>query len=321
MQRSRISEPGQPADPTTGRTLFPEERDVADRLPDIAREKLFALREAADNARAIASVPYESLKQTNEKIRNITSRIAYIENNPGSPDRDALLAKERSTLTGLKDKAAAKSEEYQVKKERWQHLGELVRSLEEYTAQLPAKIDLAVTPPLFKIVKPLPEMVADARARIEKHRSAVVAAIDAPITSSEAKARAASQIDALATTGEPDVVGVLEGGKLQWPTVQTNEIGPPKIDAAALFAWLNRDQLIAAINAEIDRFADDGAALTTALRAEKIKAAKAAAFTEERIEEALIVLGAEQGLVIPRRSDADPRAILSLSDNMPEPRE
>jgi hypothetical protein len=88
-------------------------------------------------------------------------------------------------------------------------------------------------------------------------------------------------------------------------------------DTLALFCWLHKDGLLAKIDAEIDLLRDDDNALTDEQRAQRITALREQLLVAERIEEALV--GASEIPVL-RRTDADPRAVLSLSSALPAPR-
>ena len=85
-----------------------------------------------------------------------------------------------------------------------------------------------------------------------------------------------------------------------------------------ILAWLAEDEMIAAREAEIDAQADDAAAVASDERATRTTDLLAAILEVEREEEALIE---EAGGDILRRPDADPRAVLGLSGDLPAPRE
>ena len=124
------------------------------------------------------------------------------------------------------------------------------------------------------------------------------------------------------------------GADIQWPkqSVRVNVLGEmlsqglPQIqgrgfaevaETVGLMAWLHRDALIAAIDAEIDAVADDEHALTDADRAMKTKQLSDQLLTTERAECDLVAVTRGQ---IDYSDNVDPRALLGLSSDMPAPR-
>jgi hypothetical protein len=149
----------------------------------------------------------------------------------------------------------------------------------------------------------------------------------APIHSSHAKRLALEQISALAERGAPDVLGLIERGhliswperELQYALRQVAISVEREFDPLALIAYLCRPQLIAAVNKEIDSLADDKSALSAKEREERAQTIQRDILEVEFEEESLVMQALENGLKIIRRSDADPRAVLGLSADMPSP--
>lgn len=333
MPTHRYSPPGESPEPWKSSKLFREEADIADRLPGPAAQKLRKLRDAAESARALVSVPYLTMKEANAQRVALQSRIDELVGRRQLRDNDPLVVSERDTLTKLTEKSKALSAEAEARRERASQLAHLVRACEEYAEALPRSrpIDLAPAVPAPKATKPIGEMVGAIRERLDRHRKEIAAAINAPVPAAEAKRRAAAFVQGMAANGAPDVIGLLEGGAIEFPMVDTGPVavasnrgagfaqGTRQVDTLAVFAWLHRDQLIAALHAEIDDNADDAGALSDKDRADKIAKAKAAMLADERAEETLITLGEAQGLNILRRENADPRAVLGLADSAPPP--
>ncbi len=90
-------------------------------------------------------------------------------------------------------------------------------------------------------------------------------------------------------------------------------------DALAVVAWLFRDDMIRAVCADVDANSQDEFALTDQARADKIAECASDALAVARTEEALICAAEAAGTPIPRRADADPRAVIGLSDALPAP--
>ena len=170
------------------------------------------------------------------------------------------------------------------------------------------------------------------RRRIRELHADAAAVHAAPIHSSRSKALALEQITQLADRGTPNVLALVEtGAPIVWPEKEAcptlsqlaaRQLTAPaerEFDALALFAYLHRSQLIASVNEEIDRLADDESALSAKERKERTQTIMRDILEVEFEEEALIVQAHEKSLNIPRRSDADPRAVLGLSAEMPAP--
>jgi hypothetical protein len=87
-------------------------------------------------------------------------------------------------------------------------------------------------------------------------------------------------------------------------------------DTLALIGWTFRDQLIAAVEQEIDKRADDKAALTDEQRAGRLAELSGAILQSERVEVALIE---QAGGDVTYRRDTDPRALFGLAGNLPAP--
>ena len=85
-------------------------------------------------------------------------------------------------------------------------------------------------------------------------------------------------------------------------------------DALGLLAWRDPDALIERLGRMIETTADDETALSSEARAAKIAELEAQILDLERREESLIEQALDQGQVIRRRADADPRAILGICD-------
>ncbi len=167
-------------------------------------------------------------------------------------------------------------------------------------------------------------------AAIEKRRQRIrsliadVKQIDAaPYPSALAKQRAREEIEQLAERGTPCFDALVEQyqGKIRWPEIQLDfNVGlatPRALDSNGLLACLLRDQLIALSERKIDEIKDDDNALTDAQRGEKFKDLLGELLSMERDEEALIHAATFD---VDRRADADPRAVLGLSSELPGPK-
>jgi hypothetical protein len=153
------------------------------------------------------------------------------------------------------------------------------------------------------------------RHRLDELRADAHMVASAPMPSAAAKAIMVRQIENLAQAGRPAVLHCVEiGHEISFAT-RIERIGPVAVqqtDVVGLVAWLLKPQLIAALAAEIDDLADDGAALTDAQRSAKEREIAAAALDTERQIEAVIEAAEAQGTAIARAESADPRAVLNI---------
>jgi len=141
----------------------------------------------------------------------------------------------------------------------------------------------------------------------------------APLPAAEAKDAARRHVEGLAERARPDVRGLVEFGRpIEWPIYPLREAGgagPAKAnlpDARALLAWLHPDQMLAALESEIDAVADDAQAISADEREALLARIPAKKLRAERLEEAIITAAAHAGTVLERRPDADPRAVLGI---------
>ena len=91
------------------------------------------------------------------------------------------------------------------------------------------------------------------------------------------------------------------------------------VDVEALLCWTFKDQMIAAVDKEIELRGDDANALSDAQRAERTATILGDLLMSEREEELLIEHGEAKGIVLARRTNADPRALLGLSSDLAGP--
>ena len=156
-----------------------------------------------------------------------------------------------------------------------------------------------------------------ANLKAERHRVA-----SAPIPASEAKILMRREIDTLAEAGAPDVSPYLEGGAIRWPVAPLKRgdgsvITFDLLDVRSLLVWLDRDRLISRLEAEIDATSDPDLAMSVQQRRVEDARLVEKLLLAEREEEALIVSAAKDSVMITRRPDADPRAVLEVADNVP----
>jgi hypothetical protein len=317
------------------------ERVQIDRLPEAVRLKFLTINQAAVDARLL-------MKPLNEEIAAQTDLKITAERRKEYLSRETTAREDKSgTLIAFEDEKIKKATSEIVRlrallaprEAKQQALGALQNALSNYiTLRLP----LVGGPPIveyegrsspkLRARDTLPELIENSRRRVRELRADLRAIAAAPIHSDVAKARARADIEELAKKGRPDCFGLIEeGSPIKWPEMslpidqRTYFTGlqtglPEQPDGMALLAWLYRDDLIAALDREIDSIAVDANALSDEVRASRRQEIIADILATERDEEALIELAAADGLEILRRADADPRAVLGLANEMPAPK-
>jgi hypothetical protein len=131
------------------------------------------------------------------------------------------------------------------------------------------------------------------------------------------------EVDRLAELGRPDCLRTVEL-KLP-PHFSTTQVldaaGLPMplqkyADGVALMAWMFKSELIDRLSIEIDELSNDAESLDDRDRTARDAALAAAILQTEREEEAAIELGEQTGVIIRRRDDMNPVAVLGLADDL-----
>lgn len=167
------------------------------------------------------------------------------------------------------------------------------------------------------------KQVAAERRQIAALKAAISATIDAPATSAELLADFTSELDKLVIAGVPTVIRTSRSGDptavirlLRGLAVAPEAMNIPGAAAdqfGHLLAWLFRDEIVAKVKALIGD-TDPPGALSYDQRETAIAKLSDDLLAAERREEALIDAAEAQGITIPRRADADPRAILGIEE-------
>ncbi|CAJ0866516.1 hypothetical protein AMST5_01867 [freshwater sediment metagenome] len=315
--------------------------DPASRLPPAAREKLRRLKAQANDMGAITRAATDRLFDAQQALQSVEQRVSVLRSNNIAGRNDAALREataKRDAALAERDHAQA---EVDARVERARPVREVVLQVERYIEREIVNYDViepapAISLPGLRKGQSWADAVAEVRARIEKAAADKQAAIDAPWPSDHAKARARAEIEALAEKGTPSVMALLESerGGVEWPSVYrqagiamdgykaVGRVGRDGYvhDPMAFSVWLHKDEIIRRIAAEIDAKADDRSALDPVQRAKKIAQAEQARFEAELVEERIIEQAEENGVVIERRDDCDPRCVLGLSPSLPAPR-
>lgn len=173
-----------------------------------------------------------------------------------------------------------------------------------------------IDPALVKIKGSIAAEVAKIRTRISEIEVEFAKVERSPAPASDLKDRAFAEIDRVAATGALNVSPLSRSDE---PLGLRQKLSIALVGEGRLIGtggsptliWLLRDDLKAAVAAQIDTLPQAGA-LTLDEREKAFADLAAARLELERIEEYLVALAALDGLSIARRADIDPRAYLNI---------
>jgi hypothetical protein len=259
-------------------------------------------------------------------VRSTSSTDRYIPPGPArslavEEDRERALAPVRADYDAAKNELERLTAHLDQLKAR---RSALPQRLLEWGAELPANRIQPFAGPQPKLPKaPDRKAVDQLRAHIVELQAALQRVRTAPFPAAHAKEIIRQHVDHLASRAVPDVLRVLELGRP--PGFAQTQLRPhaasafPAPDGVGLIAWLFRDQLVQKLNTEIDSIADDEDALSPEQRTSQERRISDEILEIERAEEMTIEALEADNIEILRRDNADPRAILSLTLDLPGP--
>jgi hypothetical protein len=309
----------------------PPSFDPIERLPEERKDLLRKLRQHADDARALA-VPFEDVRaasmyriEKENELRRLTAHPQDGGFNLPETDRRVIVAQQALTratedLQRLQERAEKRAAAQQAAllmlaaAETWLREGVPGNCRIEVIETEPPKLNKNET-----IVDGIDRLRRRGRElKADLHRIA-----SAPFPSSYAKQRMREQVETLAMQGAPSVSALIElDGKIEFQTQRlTSEVHGERRSLAfaempntiALFAWLHRDALIAALDREIATESDDGAALSHSDRELRTAETMGDLLAVERDECALVWQAQAQNLPCEHRQDVSVLALLSIA--------
>jgi hypothetical protein len=310
-----------------GRSLA---KRTTDRLPASALSALRSLADELDDARALNRNVSDKLTDVGKRLGDLNLERQYHESFPynNQKQKEEALKNIDSKIVEQNDIRARLIERRELIYSRTSSLSHLIDAVSDWLISLPPDAKLLAAPRVDTAKRSkspaLHEQIDKCRKRIRELFRDLDATDAAPIPSSFAKDLARKEIHSLAERGRPEVYSVIENREhIRWPrhTIYMPESVHKDVpDGFALVAWLHRDALIAAIEKQIDEQANDEAALSDQQRRERFAALFNELLEYEREEEALIREARGSDFNIDRRVDADPRAVLGLSSELPAPK-
>jgi hypothetical protein len=211
----------------------------------------------------------------------------------------------------------------------WQKLAGLDHSVCRYLQQFSSETKLIAeepSPAKLRKGESFSDAVVRLRGALDDIYRDVIETKSAPIPPEKAKQIAANYVSKLAAEGRPDISMFLQrGGGLRWsnqqvPGLNVDGLIPQFAKALPVIAWMHEGALVEAIHREIDSAAKSELSLNDEDRSLRLIELANAQLKLEREEEGFICQAAEAGIEIARRKNADPRAVLGLSSEMPAPK-
>ena len=326
--------------------------DPMDKLPEPARAKLQALRDAKeaihaqyrlvsehlDHARTAyrrAQHNFEEFKQAYDAGQverraegppdymsgERTTRVVHVE-------RDhKRLAAEQAQLDKLELEFERRTDQRDDLGRQQQAVGGLIVACEQWIAQQRGRLEMTdFKPPKLKKGVSLHEAVEDVRVELPHMEGQRTMTVNAPRTREEVIGDLTRIVEDLAVSGQPDVSLLADpGGDIRWATSRATvhaattggeqAMGSAVVaDAVGLVAWLAKDEILARLTAHIDEFHDPDVALSAEDRASDLHQIDRDILRLNRIEEAHIAEAESLGMTIQRREDALPAAVLQVCD-------
>ena len=309
--------------------------NAARALPEPARSKYRRLVGVAQDRQAASRRAYDDVEELRERVAK--ARISYELANRSPLTSVEGIARVKEPVAEFEAEIARLIQERDERGERAQGITALVNRLENFIGDLPLTSKVTLfngVLPARKKGEALIDTVTHCRSEIEKLHQRIDAIRDAPRPLEECIARATAEIEALAQRGEPDMDGLLaEATSIGWPTRQLDLLARTRdgavvaangstVDAMAVLAWLFKSQLTKAVTTVLrEQGSENGDAMPMSERPKRIADLRASMLEIERVEEQAIEEIEATGAAFERRPDADPRAVLVLSSELPAPRD
>jgi len=306
--------------------------DVIDLLPEERKDLFRKLRQhRADAHRLIPE--FETVRAASLARVDAENAVKGLTDHPqnsgrGLPETDPLVVTAKkhfdrmaAEFTRLQELQATRSAAFQSASAALSNVETWLKSGRPGSTTLEA-VEIEPPPKLAKGEAGLLDQIEARRRRVRELRADLHRIASAPYPSSHTRAKIRQEAEGLALLGTPIVSNVIEhDASIIWPTmrVQSEVHGERRslafseqLHALALFAWMFKDALIAALDREIANESDDANALSHEQRQQAEAETMSDLLATERIEAALTWAAMEQGLPVEFRSDISVLAILGI---------
>jgi hypothetical protein len=297
-----------------------------DGWPQAARDKVFEIETAADAVHGAYVQLTEKYFEAGERVTIAERELAEAQS-VYKPDPDRVAFAERR-LANAREARARVVREREVFGERQRVLVGLADAMRRYTDFVGGPTKIAPHPaprPKLRAGETAVAALARVRARIAAIKADdLPAALRARLPRAEIEATLLRHLDARAAAGKPTIY---PDGSVDLPELHiVNEARPADYEPPArrevfdLLAFLFKDRLADTLRALLaERFPDDDGAMTADQRVARERALRDELLGLDRDEEGFILMLAADGAAVPRRPEADPRAVLEIDG--PAPRE
>ena len=306
---------------------FNSQPDPVYGLPDAAADKLRMLRQHVADLHSLC-VPFEDRHETASRKVVASDQLKRLRSHPsaggfGLSDGDARVSAAERELDRCIDECERLEKLNDTRTAVWTAASQLLTAVQTWLrdGRPPGTVleDFDGPEPSLQKGERITDAIERHRRRVRELQSDAHVIRSAPYPASYAKTKLRAQIEALAQA--PSVSEVIENDRsIAWPTtslqsqVMNGEVPALAFaqvpDLLAVFCWLHKPALLAALDREIDAEADDKAALTHEVRQQREAVVLSDKLAVERDECALVWLS--QGLV-EHRSDISPLALLGVS--------
>jgi hypothetical protein len=306
--------------------------DPIELLPPAAADKLRMLRDRCSEKRA-AMIPHSELQEAITKRtlaeQNLRRLQAHSQDHGfGLPPTDARVVAAEQQVARTSDNARRVQERSEKLAAAWRAASAPVAAVDDFLRfGVPGGTELQdheTEVPLAKGEASLLDQIEARRRRVRELKSDLHRVASAPFPSAHARAKIRQEVEALAQIGAPVVSYVIEHDAATstiWPMrrMQSEVIAAERAlafaevpDTLALFAWLHKEALIAALDREISTESDDAASLSHEDRAVRIAEIQGDVDAVEYAESALVFKAWTEGLACEHRADCSPCAILGI---------
>ena len=303
--------------------LLAARRDEARGRMEASNTTVIELRGALERAeRDLADLrEYDDMNRVKTERKEPGSHDVVVERD----DKRMRQAEER--VTSMRARLDRTRERYKHLADEWGAYSNATNRAREYLRTLPRGFEIVahegerVSP---RANETYGDAIARLRAQLAEIDAEAKAVKAAPIPTDDAKRLAREQVAKLAEEGRPDISWLLKrGGPLRWPQQPLNGFDvngsiPQLAKTVPMIAWMFADQLVEAIDREIELETSFDSPLSDAERKFKLAELATKRLEVERGEEELIEQFTEEGNEIARRRSVDPRALLGLASSMPE---
>jgi len=303
--------------------------DVIDVLPQSAADRLRKLRQHVADFHAL-TIPFADIHEaSNAKLEaeRQLKRLTDHQHHGGfnlKPDDPRVIVAEQHLAKLVADQRRL-NDRNETRSAAWREAGYPLVNVETWLrdGRPHGTVLQDYDGPAPKLLKN--ETVIDAIERLRRRgrdlNADLIRIRSAPFPSAYVRGKIKREVEALAQAGAPLVSDVLEHDRsVVWPmqrlqgaivNAQVPSFAVTEVpDVLGLFAFLNKEQLLASLDALVSEEADDAAALTHEARQQQEAEVMVDLLAVERDESALVWRAMDERLPVEHRANCSPQAIL-----------